>query len=325
MSNARQLAANLPREGGLSNRNLIINGDLQVWQRATSTTSATLTYLIMDRFWTYNVNGTAQRSTDVPSGEGFVYSLHFDGSSTNPVTAFGQPIELPATGKTMLKANTDYTISFWVKGDVAGDITIYHRYRDVKASGTGNVNIDGGSSTVNVTTSWNRVTATFNTGTTVPSANNKILDLEFADFAEFTDLYFTGFQLEVGDTATPFEHRTYADQLQACKRYYWRPKDDGHQEQWMAQGLDNAGGLQVAVQHPVTMRATASVTIPSPNNLYWEASPWTAVGATVTSLSVNIGHMGPDGGDMGLFQNNSVTRGHNYNIGNAYFAFDAEL
>ena len=39
MSNARQLAANLPREGGLSNRNLIINGAMQVAQRGTSFTA----------------------------------------------------------------------------------------------------------------------------------------------------------------------------------------------------------------------------------------------------------------------------------------------
>jgi len=222
MSKARELAelGAVYDSGALSNRNLIINGAMQVWQRATSTTSTTLTYLIMDRFWTYNVNGTAQRSTDVPSGEGFVYSLHFDGSSTNPVSAFGQPIELPATGKTMLKASTDYTISFWVKGDVSGSINIYHRYRDSKGSANGNVNIDGGSSTVNVTTSWNRVTATFNTGTTVPSTSNNILDIEFSGFTEFTDLYFTGFQLEVGPEATPFEHRSYGDELQRCFRYF---------------------------------------------------------------------------------------------------------
>jgi hypothetical protein len=34
------------------------------------------------------------------------------------------------------------------------------------------------------------------------------------------EIYFTGFQLEVGDTATPFEHRSYAEELAACQRYY---------------------------------------------------------------------------------------------------------
>ena len=32
----------------------------------------------------------------------------------------------------------------------------------------------------------------------------------------------TGIQLELGDVATPFEHRSYADELNRCLRYYWK-------------------------------------------------------------------------------------------------------
>ena len=34
--------------------------------------------------------------------------------------------------------------------------------------------------------------------------------------------YITGIQLEVGEQATPFEHRSFADELQRCQRYYVR-------------------------------------------------------------------------------------------------------
>ena len=34
------------------------------------------------------------------------------------------------------------------------------------------------------------------------------------------DIYLTGVQLELGSVATPFEHRSYADELQRCMRYY---------------------------------------------------------------------------------------------------------
>ena len=32
--------------------------------------------------------------------------------------------------------------------------------------------------------------------------------------------YITGIQLEIGQKATPFEHRSYVDELARCQRYY---------------------------------------------------------------------------------------------------------
>ena len=34
------------------------------------------------------------------------------------------------------------------------------------------------------------------------------------------ELYITGLQIEVGDTATSFEHRSYGEELRRCERYY---------------------------------------------------------------------------------------------------------
>jgi hypothetical protein len=40
------------------------------------------------------------------------------------------------------------------------------------------------------------------------------------------EFYITGVQWELGETATPFEHRSYADELRRCQRYYQKLYSD---------------------------------------------------------------------------------------------------
>ena len=67
MSNARQLAANLPREGGLSNRNIIINGDFSISQRGDYTVASAA---VNGEYWvdrwkiSQNLNCNKQHKTD---------------------------------------------------------------------------------------------------------------------------------------------------------------------------------------------------------------------------------------------------------------------
>ena len=64
----------------------------------------------------------------------------------------------------------------------------------------------------------------------------------------------TGVQLEVGDTATSFEHRSYADELSRCMRYF----------EFCRGGLTVTGGVSGYtghdVQFKVTKRATPTIT-----------------------------------------------------------------
>ena len=63
-------------------RNMIINGAMQVAQRATSKTGITATgYYTIDRWQLAITNGgtwTMSQDTDVPTGEGFANSLKMD-------------------------------------------------------------------------------------------------------------------------------------------------------------------------------------------------------------------------------------------------------
>ena len=89
MSKAAELAALIGSQTALSNRNLIINGAMQVWQRGTTIDTITTTNYLCDR-WKIIHAGTdgnvdIDRSTDVPSGQGFAYSqkISMDASETS--------------------------------------------------------------------------------------------------------------------------------------------------------------------------------------------------------------------------------------------------
>ena len=74
--------------------------------------------------------------------------------------------------------------------------------------------------------------------------------------------YLTGVQLEVGDTATPFEHRSYGDELARCQRYYYEISGNnslvGHGFYYGSSEID------VLVNFPVPMRTSPTLT--SSNN-----------------------------------------------------------
>ena len=195
----------------LSNRNLIINGAMQCWQRGVSTTTSS-SYQA-DRFWVVN-QGTYARDNSAP--DGFQYSAKLTHSSSN--MAIGTPIELPATGNAspLVSGNT-FTVSFYGKADSGTeDVNLLCRYRNSKFSGTNQVDFTGTGQTFTLTTSWQRFTKTF----TIPTinANNTIISIEVDGIG--ATAYFTGFQAELGSVATDFEHRSFGQEMQLCKRYY---------------------------------------------------------------------------------------------------------
>ena len=135
MSNARKLADNLPIEGQLSGRNLIINGGMQVWQRSSATTTITnSSYPTVDRFrcYTGGATYTSTRSTDVPSGQGFSYSNKFDVSGADNALGAGSfyvfKTRLEGSSCMPLCYGTSdaktITLSFWVKSNKTGTYSI---------------------------------------------------------------------------------------------------------------------------------------------------------------------------------------------------------
>ena len=257
MSKARGLAdlGNAYSDGALSNRNLIINGAMQVAQRGTSFTDlGTAPTYTLDR-WRFADSAnpparyTATQSSDAPSG--FASSLKYevttedaavDADEIQNVDYFieAQDLQQLDYGSSGAK---DITLSFWVKCSVAQNFGFRIQHED---GGGGYTK----SYAVNSANTWEYKTLTFsgNTATNFANDNGRGFRLRWGLIAgtDYTgsdstawgngDVFglqentwvatlgatwqITGVQLEVGDTATPFEHRSYGDELSRCQRYY---------------------------------------------------------------------------------------------------------
>jgi len=72
-------------------------------------------------------------------------------------------------------------------------------------------------------------------------------------------------QLEVGDTATDFEHRTFADELARCQRYYYTGGDSSNLLYWFFNVTSGSAYYQT-IFTPVAMRAGPTVTIENEAN-----------------------------------------------------------
>ena len=116
-------------------KNLIINGDLRIWQRSTSATintSVNTTHRTADRWNNYhNTDGavTESQSTDVPAGSGFYYSLKHIVTTADTSIATTQyhchKYDIEGYDVAHLMWGTSQakpiTVSFWAKSSVTGD------------------------------------------------------------------------------------------------------------------------------------------------------------------------------------------------------------
>ena len=237
------------------NRNLIINGAMQVAQRGDSTGITTSGYYACDRYnFTLSSLGTWSVSQSSTAPTGFANSLKLEATTADASPAAsdfallahkfeGQNLQHLKKGTSSAES---ITLSFWVRSSKTGTYIVEIRDND-------NTRIICSSYTINSADTFEYKTLTF-AGDTVGSldddnalsfqciwwlasgtdftsgtlatswasstnANRAVGQVNLADTANAT-WYITGVQLEVGEQATPFEHRSFGDELARCKRYY---------------------------------------------------------------------------------------------------------
>jgi hypothetical protein len=265
--------AQMANSAFLANRNYIINGDFDVWQRGTTfnISAAGPGEFTADR-WKFmgdNFTGSLTRNafatnqTDVPDCPAY-YVRWINNTTMSPgqKSQFLTPIELIPNGHKL--ANQEVTFSCWLRSAAGtipdGNVTLIKESAVYPSVGA-------------ITTTWTKFTHTW----TVWNSNQPYMWIGFecpATYALLGGIDIAHCQLELGDTATPFEHKTFGEELDACQRYYCKSFSYSVVP---AQGNANVDGAMlgkgvtsydtepfISWQYPRVMRATPTITLYNP-------------------------------------------------------------
>jgi len=301
MSRARTFAdlATASEAGNLNTANLVINGDMSVAQRGTSSTSTNLQ--TVDR-WGVSFGGVAVTQSQQALTSGSPYEAGFNNfiraantstsSSTTSYIQFYHNIEaqhIANSGWNFKSSSSFITLSFWARSSLQGtyyvnvvtnDGTAYYRSKAFALSADTwtkvTFTIEGNSNlTINDDNGQGlqvNIVPHYATGYTGSNANTTtwytlVSNDYFPDFAqnwsESSGATFdvTGVQLELGQVATPYKHENFADNLLRCQRYFFAPHKPGDPSAYMGQGhYYRATTVQMSIHHPTTMRASPTVT-----------------------------------------------------------------
>ena len=279
-------------------KNLVINGNMAIDQRNNGSSFTATDHYVLDRYkLKENTSGSFSINRDAfpvgdqhPEGHRYAMQIACSGADTSlsgnehgVIFQFIEGFNTIGTGFGT-KAAKNMTLSFWVKTNVPGTYSIAlqngaqnrSQVKEYQAGMSGMV--------------WEKISVTFsgcNDGTWVVStasgmkitwglagaqssyattdidawkSSNLFLSADQVNFFSSTNnrFFLTGVQLEIGDQATEFEHRSYGEELALCQRYYYQTTSHYH-------FLHKNGYYESQLFYfPTTMRSNPSVTVPTP-------------------------------------------------------------
>ena len=272
-------------------RNLIINGAMQVAQRGTSFTGVggSSVQYTLDKWAVREATDAVvdvSQAADSPSTDLFKYCLKLDVTTADTSIAAGQV----CTVQHRMEAQDLVLAGFGTANAKQLTISFWHKHTKTGTYSVGFTNHNGtrgypAEYTQSVSDTWEKSTVTFTADTTGTWATDNTLGMiVYFSVAAGTDFHatvdtwtgandfasanqvnaldstsnsfrLTGVQLEVGSVATPFEHRSYGEELALCQRYYYRMTCSGNTNDIAFIGYNNLTTQgQYALQFPVTLR-----------------------------------------------------------------------
>ena len=376
MSRARDFAdlAGSADAGGISGKNLLINGSMAISQRGASLAVAhdgvTGGYLI-DR-WLNALGGTHEQ-LDATYAQVADHPLSANGKSLKWTTGtaessydadeylyFAQKVEAQNL-QHLNYGNSNaqsVTLSFYVKSSVTGTFACNLYKEDSTAR------IINKTYTISSANTWEKKSITFpadtggggidnNTGVGLfvtwhlaAGANAKGGGSNgawknYGGLSDWADgqatnavattasatWQITDCQLEVGQQATPFEHRSYGDELQRCKRFLHRLESPDTTSGAFANltGWDTSN-VYGSVRFPVEMRAAPTVAYGAALSDFLILS----AGANFAPTSIQLQGSNKFGVELNMVSTSNTVAGRSYwtrisDSTNGFIQFDAEL
>jgi hypothetical protein len=219
------LRAETPQEQfnliGAGRRNLVMNGGFDVWQRGTTVTTASNSYtsnFTADRWSAYFAGTYTQQQTTLPNGDYVNYFrgvLGTTGSNRININHFIENGNSIMSGKYI-------TVSFWLKASVI-DSQVNVKIQTTSGSTFSSYTIIA-NKYIETSLDWKKYEITLRCNNDIANIGARahgLLEIDGVDgsWANGTTFEIAQVQMELGKVATPFEHRSYGEELALCQRY----------------------------------------------------------------------------------------------------------
>ena len=356
----------VPTVGQLSHRNIIVNGACMVAQRGTSSTSGGYQTVDRFPAYHTGGAVTQSQGTltsGTPFDNGLPNYMRITNTTANTASDHARSIIYKIEAQDMRHSGWNYkssssyiTFSFYVRSSVSQQFYIMARTQD----GT-QLQYSFSIGTLSADT-WTKVTHSIPGNSNLTFDNNSDRGLEFfiyaalgTDFtsssvslntwgaytsaarlpdyantwASTTNATFdiTGLQLEVGSVATPFEHRSFGDELKRCQRYFYRMQNGSSGSYWIGHTSSYGGNNNIMMIYlPVCMRDNPSVSTSGTASHFQVWGNGTV--ENLSNLPVLRSSNGINPSVVALDITHNITTGHTRIVrmgSQAYIEFSAEL